>query len=636
MRITRIRVEGFGALRDLDLSWPEGSVLLAVDPNETGKTTLCEAIVTALYGLPKRGNAARVKEMRRPRSGAPMRVGLDVTAGGRLWAIDRDLEAGTLRIVDRDRGFDATHEFLRPGVRDAFGETVTGGLSEALFRATAYVKQNVLDTDRLEAGLTVELARIADSGGGEGSVVRALAALEAVRREMPGSTTGAAVAVETEVARLTRKIEALRIRRDVLAARRRQAAQASAALAHRTRVRDEARRRAALADLAVVASERRALAARLEVARAASEKREELESEALSLAPEAALFSDEALREVDRLREERGTRPQALEAARTALDASLREAGRDAGSFAHRFGPAARLTDEERSRLETLLRTLEALRREQADVEAALEERTALELEGVKLDRKVADASAVAAIVAGERAQRVKIAKGMTAAAGALVPVVAWSLWPAADVPVYFAASLAVFAATLGLFGAIGWGRGGRGAAPRARAPPAPVGREAEARPGREGRGPARREHAPQGPPAGPRGGGPAARADGGDFAARRGPGTARRAGRRLRAVPRESRSPAGRARRRGVGALARAPRRAGPRAAGGEDARGGAREGERARRPRGCGPEGPRTALPRRARGRGRPAGTASRRGAAVRGVGAPARGEVPPAAGA
>ena len=81
MRIERIRVEGFGALRGLDLAWPEGSVLLAVDPNETGKTTLCEAIVTALYGFPRtRGIATRVREMRRPRSGAPMRVGLDVSA----------------------------------------------------------------------------------------------------------------------------------------------------------------------------------------------------------------------------------------------------------------------------------------------------------------------------------------------------------------------------------------------------------------------------------------------------------------------------------------------------------------------------------------------------------------------------
>jgi hypothetical protein len=494
LRIERIRVEGFGALHGLDLAWPEGSVLLAVDPNETGKTTLCEAIVTALYGLPKtRGLATRVREQRRPRSGAPMRVGLDVSAEGRTWSVDRDLDAGTLRIVDRERGLDATEEFLRAGGKDVFGETVTGGLGEGLFRATAYVKQNVLDTDRLEAGLTVELARIADSGGGEASVVRALAALDLARREMPGATTGGAVSVDTEVARLTKRIEALKARRDALAQKRREAAQAAAALAYRTRARDEARRRAEDADLAAVVAQRRALEERLGVARAAAARRLETEREAEALAPEAALFTDETLRAVDRLREERGTRPQALDAARAALETSLREAGRDAADMTRRFGAASRLEDEPRARVEALLRSLAGLRKELAEAERALEarwtalradglaeellrlesispddiefvlgaeeQRGALELEGVKLDRKVADASAMAAIVAGERAQRVRLARGMVAAAAALVPVAIWFAWPAADVPGYMAVSVAVFALTLGFIGAIGWGR---------------------------------------------------------------------------------------------------------------------------------------------------------------------------------
>ncbi len=75
MRIERIRIEGFGALAGVDVEWPEGRLLLVVDSNESGKTTFCEAIVTALYGLPRgRVGAARAKELRRPRSGAPLRV----------------------------------------------------------------------------------------------------------------------------------------------------------------------------------------------------------------------------------------------------------------------------------------------------------------------------------------------------------------------------------------------------------------------------------------------------------------------------------------------------------------------------------------------------------------------------------
>ena len=464
MKIERIRIEGFGALRDLDLAWPEGSVLLAVDPNETGKTTLCEAIVAALYGLPKtRGAAGRVREVRRPRSGAPLRVGLDVLAGGIRWSVDRDLEVGTIRVVDRDRGLERTQEFLRPGNRDAFGETVTGGLTEELFRATAYVSQNVLDRDSLDAGLTVELARIADSGGGEASVVRALKTLDAVLLDMPEPAAGAKISVDTEIARLGRRVEALKQRRADLAARRTAAAQASARLSGCARAHEEARRTAEIAAFAEVLAHRRALARRRETLASALAKQREAESEARALAPEAELFSDGALATVDRLREERGNRPQVLEAARAAYAEGLRLAAREAEEAGRRFGPAARLGEAERAGLEEMLRAELATSRDLAEAERFLEERwnslrrdglaedfvrlealppeergflagaeeerAALELEGVKLDRRVADAGATAAIAAGERAQRVKLARSLVLAAALLVPFVAWLAW---------------------------------------------------------------------------------------------------------------------------------------------------------------------------------------------------------------
>jgi energy-coupling factor transporter ATP-binding protein EcfA2 len=494
MKIERIRIEGFGALRDLDLAWPEGRVLLAVDPNETGKTTLCEAIVAALYGLPKtRGAAGRVREVRRPRSGAPLRVGLDVLAGGIRWSVNRDLEVGTIRVMDRDRGLDRTQEFLRPGSRDAFGETVTGGLTEELFRATAYVSQNVLDRDSLDAGLTVELARIADSGGGEASVMRALKTLDAVLLDMPEPAAGAKISVDTEIARLGRRVEGLKQRRADLAARRAVAAQASARLSGCVKAHDEARRTAEIAALAEVLAHRRALARRRETLASALAKQREAESEARALAPEAELFSDGALAAVDRLREERGNRPQVLEAARAAYAESLRLAAREAEETGRRFGPAARLGDAERAGLEEMLRAELATSRDLADAERFLEERwnslrrdglaedfvrlealpsedrgflagaeeerAALELEGVKLDRRVADAGATAAIAAGERAQRVKLARSLVGGAALLVPFVAWLAWRSAGVPVYMTASVAVFVLSLGLFGGIAWAR---------------------------------------------------------------------------------------------------------------------------------------------------------------------------------
>jgi hypothetical protein len=493
VRIERIRIDGFGALSNLDLAWPEGRLLLVVDGNETGKTTFCEAIVSALYGLP-RARSGRLRDLRRPRSGAPLRVGLDLAAEGSRWSVDRDLEAGTLRIVDRDRGVDVTKDFLRAGGRDVFGERVTGGLSEALLRSTAYVTQNVLDRDSLDAALTVELARIADSGGGEASVVRALKALEAVRREMPEATQGATVSVETEIARLTRRVEMLRTEGSRLASRRAAAAEASARFADRSGARDVARRTVALAHLAVVDAEGRALVKRREEIRAALDARRAVESEADSLSRDADVFSSQALAEIDRLREERAGRPQALEAARAALEGGTRAAAREDEERERRYGPAAFLSDEKRGRLSALLLAVienaeeasaaenalaqqwEELQAEglaedfrkldaippggRAFLQGAEEERTALELQGVQLDRKSADASALVSIVIGERNYRVKLARGLVLLAAAILPVVVWFALPSTKVPIHLMASLAVFDFVLALFGGIAWMNG--------------------------------------------------------------------------------------------------------------------------------------------------------------------------------
>ena len=50
MRLTRIEIEGFGTLSGMELRFGP-TMNLVVGPNEAGKSTLQEAIVTGLYGL---------------------------------------------------------------------------------------------------------------------------------------------------------------------------------------------------------------------------------------------------------------------------------------------------------------------------------------------------------------------------------------------------------------------------------------------------------------------------------------------------------------------------------------------------------------------------------------------------------
>lgn len=465
-----------------------------LEPNETGKSTLCEAITAALYGLPKgRSAGGRSREARRPRSGAPARLRLDVAAAAGRFSIERDFDEGTLRVVDRDRGEDRTAEFLRAGGRDAVGEKLTG-LTEALFRTTAYVGQNVLDGDALDSSLTVELARIADSGGGEASVVRALRLLETARARMPEATTGAQVSVETEIVRASRRVEEKRAEVARLAKAREAAAEAAGRLAARTAERDAARRAAALAEVAVVESERRSLSAELERRRTEKRRRVELEAEARSLEREAVLFTPETLAAVDALRSSRGSRPEALVAARAALAAERAAAQAEDRERRKRAGGLADLDPEARA---LLRRHLEAAREAEVESEAAEkaleaewqelrreglaedlrrldgldaadrdfvagaeESRQGLELEGVQLDRRFADAGARASIVAGERRVLVRRARVLVVAAGLVAPFAVGTLLRRGRLDDPLVLMLFAFGLVLALYGGIAWARG--------------------------------------------------------------------------------------------------------------------------------------------------------------------------------
>ncbi|MBL8115066.1 MAG: hypothetical protein JNK60_19440 [Acidobacteria bacterium] len=464
--------------------WPEGKMLLVVDPNETGKTTLCEAISAALFGLP-RGKVAgqKARDLRRPRSGAPFAVGLDVRFSGKRWTVDRDLEGGTLRVVDRDSGNDVTRDFLRPSGRDVVGERATG-LTEPLFRTTAYVAQNVLDRDELDSTLTVELARIADSGGGEASVVRALRALQEVRAKMPGASTGASVSVETEILRLTRKADDARNECERLEAARNEASLAAARLARLTGEVAAETRKARLAELAVVERERRELAGLLARTRQDAETRRALEAEAEMLRAEAQRYASAAVQRADDLVRRRGELPQALAARRAALVSERGLAEREGRDRLARFGGLGSLNEEERGRLSALLlsvvesggeaaRAVEALESQREELRregladdldrldgisgpdrefvwGAEEERTSLELRGVQCDRHAAEAQAGAAILVGERRERLRLAMRFLAVSGFLLPVglllVASSYRPVG-------LGLSVFAACLALLG---------------------------------------------------------------------------------------------------------------------------------------------------------------------------------------
>ena len=240
-------------------------------------------------------------------------------------------------------------------------------------------------------------------------------------------------------------------------------------------------------------------------------------------------------RDVDRLREERGARPQALEAARAA-GRRPSDAARDAEAPARRFGAArASPTRTVAARGDPRAGLVEARGARDAEtgprgpVGVAARRRARrgprparrASGRGARLPRSAEEdarpsssrASSstgrwptrrrCAAIVAGERAQRVRLARSWSPRRLSC-PVVAWFAWPSAGVPVYMTVSArglrpharplrrdrvgARDPPTASRTRPAPARRRPRAAAGR-RAPPPPLGRAAAARPRREGRG---------------------------------------------------------------------------------------------------------------------------------------------------
>src|SRR5256886_749588 len=103
MRLPRIEIEGFGSLQGMDLRFGP-AMNLVVGPNEAGKSTLQEAIVTGLYGL-RSGNGARAATVERadrwrPWQGGDFGLALEFElADGTQLRVERDLDAETTRVT---------------------------------------------------------------------------------------------------------------------------------------------------------------------------------------------------------------------------------------------------------------------------------------------------------------------------------------------------------------------------------------------------------------------------------------------------------------------------------------------------------------------------------------------------------
>lgn len=217
MRLIRIEIAGFGSLQDMDLRFGP-AMNMVVGPNEAGKSTLQEAIVTGLYGLiPGDHGRARPGERVdrwRPWVGGAFGLALELELedGTRL-RVERDLDADTARVIDLDSGGDLSDRFERNGS----GELQLGrqllGVSRDIYTNTACISRS--EVMRLEdAGSIKEaIAALADSAHPDRTAQRVLDRLRQERAQRigkPRARTGPLRDLEMRLADLERQLNAAR------------------------------------------------------------------------------------------------------------------------------------------------------------------------------------------------------------------------------------------------------------------------------------------------------------------------------------------------------------------------------------------------------------------------------------------
>ena len=217
MRLTRIEIEGFGTLSGMELHFGP-TMNLVVGPNEAGKSTLQEAIVTGLYGLQSadRAHSALVEraDRWRPWQGGNFGLVLDVVLeDGTQLRVERDLDAETVRVFDISTGAELGDRFDH----DASGGLQVGrqllGVSRDIYTNTACISRS--EVLRLEDAGTIKEAIIAlaDSAHPDRTAQKVLDRLRQERTHRigkPRGRTGPLHDLEARLTELERQLAAAR------------------------------------------------------------------------------------------------------------------------------------------------------------------------------------------------------------------------------------------------------------------------------------------------------------------------------------------------------------------------------------------------------------------------------------------
>lgn len=325
MRLLKLEIAGFGRLRDRVIEFAPGLQIIW-GPNESGKSTLVQAVLAGLYGFDQRRRPEReARRLYAPWAG-PYALDLWVADdAGHVYCLRRDFARQEQRCYRQQDG-----QMVPVAFPEVFGDVAL--VNQSLGRSTLVVTQQEI-TSLDEGGLARAVSSRLSHGGGEVPVSEALAALERLRRELgrqaqSAAASGALQQVQEALARtdsrlreLQAEVERYRADFDTLQQLEEDIAEKERYLAtYRPLVEQYAQYRAALADRERITAEHLRLVARVSELEKHEQRARELEERVAALGrPEK--FGRENLDRLARLS------AQAGEAAAAAGLAGIEERG---------------------------------------------------------------------------------------------------------------------------------------------------------------------------------------------------------------------------------------------------------------------------------------------------------------------
>jgi uncharacterized protein YhaN len=199
MKLERLRVEGFGCLAEREFEFSPG-LNVVFGPNESGKSTLQQAILAGLFGFytyrPTKGGRAPDAEVLAERRYEPLGGGRYACAveysldDGRRYRIERRFgDRRSARVLDLASGRDVSAEAQtdRNGAFERESQLRLLGTTRELFAGSAWVGQAALHELMSPGALSDAVEAQLDSGPGGQSASRAKERLKAARDKWTGA-----------------------------------------------------------------------------------------------------------------------------------------------------------------------------------------------------------------------------------------------------------------------------------------------------------------------------------------------------------------------------------------------------------------------------------------------------------------